>query len=157
MYNSNSKSNNARLWTTALVSLVLPFVSAQIAWAQGVGAPLGGTTTSHISNGIGWDIPDPNLPPQPVVRDPAGPPWFKDLYGPTGGPVIASPGDTFSIRERLVIDGTLDWSDWHEEILNPGWEWDLTSAFFFADGASSGLRPGENPADAAAADGEQAR
>jgi hypothetical protein len=115
----------------------VPLIAAQIAWGQGVGAPLGGTTTSHISNGIGWDIPEDTLPSQPVIRDPAGQPWFKDLYDITGGPVNAAPGDTFSIRERLLIDGTLDWSDWHEEILNPGWEWDLASAFFFADGAAA--------------------
>jgi hypothetical protein len=96
---------------------------AESALGQGVGPPLGGVPMNYQQSGSGWVIPDLGTPRQPVALDPAGPPWIKILGGPGGAGVFANVGDTFTIHERLVISGTLPWTDWHEQILEPGWEW----------------------------------
>lgn len=70
----------------------------------------------------GWDIGTPTNP-VPVVRDPTGPVWQKILTDANNLPVVALPGQTFTLHEVLVVGGNLPWSDWHEDILNPYWDW----------------------------------
>jgi MYXO-CTERM domain-containing protein len=81
-----------------------------------------------------------------VVRDPNGPKWHKTLVGdPTGAPVIAQPGQIFSLSESLYIEGNLPWMDWHEEILTPGWDW-VNPILFLANGVpASGLTVTNTP------------
>ncbi len=70
-----------------------------------------------------------------VVRDPNGPKWIKILADPNGGPFTAAPGQTFTVTESLFIAPELDWADWHEDILTPGWEW-VDPIVFLANGSS---------------------
>ncbi len=37
--------------------------------------------------------------------------------------MVVLPGSVFKVHELLVVGGNLPWSDWHEQILTPGWEW----------------------------------
>ncbi len=89
------------------------------ALAQGVGN-LGQLPVAIQPSGNGWVITDPNGLPLPVVRDPLGPVWHKDLFGDAAG-VLG--GVTYTLQEQLVVAGNLTWSDWHEDILTPGWTW----------------------------------
>jgi hypothetical protein len=108
---------------------VLWMVAAPTAFAQGVAPPLGGSVTTHFLEAptfTGWTIDDGGGGPVVVERDPNGQPWFKDLLESGPNPpigVVAQPGDTFTVHEQLIIGGNLSWKDWHEEILNPDWEW----------------------------------
>ena len=34
-----------------------------------------------------------------------------------------NPGTRFRLSEGLVIERLPNWTDWHEEILTPGWDW----------------------------------
>ncbi len=70
----------------------------------------------------------------PVERDPNGPAWIKNLTNPNGGNIIAQPGQMFTVQESLIISGSLPWSDWHEQILTPGWDW-APPAVLLANGA----------------------
>lgn len=103
---------------------------SHLALAQGVGNlnSLPGPTIPMDPNGGGWNI---GTPPNPVVvdRNPAGPKWVKHLSDQNGGPFTAVPGQIFNLHETIMIGGTLPWSDWHEEILTPGWEWTNTYSF----------------------------
>jgi PEP-CTERM motif len=90
--------------------------------AQGVGNV--GSLPNLIqanTSATGWDIGVPS--PLPVVLNPAGPAWQKILVGPNNLPVVAVPGQTFYLHEVLTVSGNLPWSDWHEQILNPYWDW----------------------------------
>jgi hypothetical protein len=98
--------------------------------AQGVAPPLGGSATTYPLTTNGWDILDPNGTPQVVVRDPNGQPWYKDLATPPG--MVVLPGSVFKVHELLTVGGNLSWSDWHEQILTPGWEW-LPASNFLAN------------------------
>ena len=90
--------------------------------AQGVGN-VGSLPTLIQANtsATGWDIGIPA--PLPVVLNPTGPAWQKILVGPNNAPVVAVPGQTFYLHEVLTVSGNLPWSDWHEDILNPYWDW----------------------------------
>ncbi len=89
--------------------------------AQGVGN-LPALPVSFPNLGGGWMVADPNGGSIPVVRDPNGPKWVKQFFDPSGV-IVPVPGQVFTVTERLLIAPQLDWSDWHEEILTPGWEW----------------------------------
>jgi hypothetical protein len=134
---------------TLLLAAAVPLVLGQMTYGQGVGPPLGGNPTTHHLSGGGWTIPDLGNPRQPVIRDPNGPPWPKILTDVGGAALVANPGATFFIHERLIIDGTRDWADWHEEILDPGWEWnpavnpsDLHANGVTAPGLNVNITPG---------------
>ncbi len=91
------------------------------ALAQGVGN-LPALPTSFPINGNSWWVTDPAGGPLPVVRDPNGPAWIKKFYDPNGA-IQPTPGQIFPVFEKLLIAPPLDWSDWHEQILTPGWDW----------------------------------
>jgi MYXO-CTERM domain-containing protein len=136
MRNLNGQRNRWIVPALAVIGAIA--VGSPALYAQGVAPPLGGSVTTHYMIGSGWEIDDGAGGPVKVIRDPNGSPWAKDLQGPSGGPFIAVPGDLFSVSEFLVIDGPLDWADWHEEILSPDWEWVVNAANpadFLANGA----------------------
>ncbi len=98
------------------------------AYAQGVGnLPALPTTFPQLGTSPAWVITT-SAGPIPVVLDPAGPKWVKHLTDPNGGLVVAQPGQVFGFSESLVVAGANPWSDWHEEILTPGWQWLAPSA-----------------------------
>ncbi len=108
--------------------------AAQAALGQGVGnlVSLPGPTIPMDPNGTGWSLGDP-INPVPVQRDPNGPVWLKHLGDPTGAPlVVTQPNTTFNLHETLVIAPTLPWSDWHEDILTPGWGWSPNISFLIS-------------------------
>lgn len=90
-----------------------------------------------------WTIGSPN-DPQPVAFDPGLGSWIKDLTAAQGGTVFADddpnndPGvitgipqpplpTVFAFTEHLVVGPGPAWVDWHEEILTPGWDWDVVT------------------------------
>lgn len=100
------------------VVLILSACAGQV-FAQGVGN-LGSLPSQIPHNGInGWDVVNPSGGALPVVRDPLGPVWRKNLLAPPGG--VINGGQTYTLHEFLITSGTLSWSDWHEQILTPGW------------------------------------
>lgn len=111
------------------VAVVAVLAAAGASYAQGVGNP--GALPQFIPldpSGTGWFIGTHG-----VVRDPNGPKWHKTLFGGPTAPVVAQPGQIFSLSESLFIAGNLPWSDWHEEILTPGWDW-VSPIAFMANG-----------------------
>ena len=106
-----------------LLVVSVSLAAAQAALAQGVGN-IGSLPLVIPQNSPGgWVIGTPPAP-IPVVRDPNGPKWIKHLTDPGGGPIInPNPGTIYDINETVQIAGNLWWSDWHEEIITPGWEW----------------------------------
>lgn len=132
--------------TTGIVTLVAMAVLAVAgsSYAQGVGnaAALPSLFYQGATSG-GWSIG-----PYDVIRDPTGPAWLKELWGPNAAPVIAQPGQTFDLSETLIVGGNLPWLDWHEKIITPGWEW-VTPTVFLANGnAPSGLSVAYTPSTA---------
>ena len=118
-------SNMLKLSVVAAISLV----ASQMALAQGVGNPGQLPNIIPMNNPGGWDIWSSAGTPLPVQRDPNGPKWPKHLTDPTGGPITASWGTVFNVHEMLVIAPNLSWSDWHEDILTPGWGWTNNISF----------------------------
>ncbi len=111
------KSPHMMRWLMiASASLVVP----AFAFAQGVGN-LQSLPVNFSTPGGGWVVGTP-LAPVPVVRDPNGPKWIKH-FSDANGLIPVFPGQAFAVHESLVIAPTLPWSDWHEEILTPGWDW----------------------------------
>ncbi|HOW69386.1 MAG TPA: PEP-CTERM sorting domain-containing protein [Phycisphaerae bacterium] len=111
---------------------------------QGVGnvGALPSLFTQGATSG-GWSIG-----PYDVVRDPTGPAWLKELWGPNAAPVVAQPGQTFSLSETLTVGGKLPWLDWHEKIITPGWEWVAPSVFLANGNPPSGLSVSYTPSTA---------
>jgi hypothetical protein len=111
--------------TLRIVSLIVAGVAmagASQAMAQGVGNV--GSLPNLIqanTSATGWDIGVSS--PLPVVLNPTGPAWQKILVGPNNLPVVANPGQTFYLHEVLVVGGNQPWTDWHEDLLNPYWDW----------------------------------
>jgi hypothetical protein len=103
-------------------------LAGRSAHAQGVGNIGSLPMAIQLSTPSGWQIGTP-ASPVPVVRDPLGPKWLKSLSDVGGTPVSAVPGQIFTFHESLVIAGALSWSDWHEDILTPGWEWTTNVSF----------------------------
>jgi len=117
--------------------LVLAIVglSANVQAAPPFGASGGSgpsTTSSYNLAGTGWVVDDGSFPAafgfQEVAFDPTAGPWHKRLVGIDGGDFAAS--DTgvpalmiFGVSEWVTVGGTVPWTDWHEEIMQPGWRW----------------------------------
>jgi MYXO-CTERM domain-containing protein len=120
---------NANLQTVS-IAMVLVLSAASGAFAQGVGN-LGSLPAFFPGTGVpisGWSIDSGNSsnPWIPVQLDPNGSPWTKTLVGDMnigGGVVYANPGDTFSVQELLMVAPTQSWTDWHEDLLSPEWDW----------------------------------
>jgi hypothetical protein len=116
-----STKHASRLGLAGLAGMVLIAASGS-AMAQGVGnlgqlpvpIPIDSTNT--------WVVSDPaSGGPVPVVLNPAGPVWHKDLLAPPGA--LIQGGVTYHLQESLVVAGNLPWADYHENILTPGWSW----------------------------------
>ena len=89
-------------------------------------------TSSYNLAGTGWVVDDGSFPLafgfQEIAHDPTAGPWHKRLLGVDGGEFAAS--DTgfpalmiFGVSEWVKVGGTTPWTDWHEEIMQPGWRW----------------------------------
>lgn len=107
-------------------------IGANAALGQGVGN-LGSLPTQFQSPQpiVGWSV-DSGIatnPWVPVQISPTGPQWVKTFTAPNGQPFTAVPGQTFTLQELLVIAPTQSWTDWHEHILTPGWDWVAPTVF----------------------------
>ena len=96
-------------------------VLAGPAAAQGVGNGATLPTVFPVYSTYHFEISDPATGgPIPVVLDPLGPPWRKVL---DLGPLVAVPGQPFTVHELLQVAGNLPWTDWHEQFLTPDFKW----------------------------------
>lgn len=50
-------------------------------------------------------------------------PWLKRLIVDPQQDPVTPPLDLIILHEEITIGGSHAWTDWHEEILTPGWEW----------------------------------
>ena len=117
------------------LALLLACTVCSMVQATPVGGGSGSSMeTSHDmqSGGYEWIIGGGS--PVDVSLDPNAGPWIKHLNGLPGQQGFSA-DDTgytapvsFHLVEHLVIGGTLNWADWHEEIVTAGWIWG--SAFF---------------------------
>jgi len=136
---------NPFLVATLAVAMTLP------ALGGGVGPPL------PPSNGIwvqtsnppgtlaGWDIIGEEGP-IPISHDPNGPPWKKVLEADSAiGQSIIQFDTIFYLHESIVPvlppsgQTPQRWTDWHEEIVTPGWEWTSGSILNISNATLSGL------------------
>lgn len=91
-------------------------------------------------DGCKWFVGDPTLP-IPIEWDPTAPPLSKTF------PMLGSsmpPGGVIPLSEFYSVAGSVEWTDWHEEIVTPGWEWASPAGIFPID-PSTGSRIGTNP------------
>ncbi len=80
-------------------------------------------TTHQVSNGS-VDIE------QTIEYDPNAGAWLKHIENDPSAPL-----DPFFLHETIIIGGDIWWTDWHEEILTPDWEWgDIQISVFDAAG-----------------------
>jgi hypothetical protein len=125
----------------ALVSLSLLFALG------GLGVPVGAAIVAGSGSGTsvetlhpdfdseldglgGWIVDDAGAP-LPVSADPSAGPWIK-MFSGFGS---ATFGTTFVIHEKLVVaPGSPAWTDWHEDIMTPGWVW--STAMLKIDGGT---------------------
>ncbi|MDM8009129.1 MAG: PEP-CTERM sorting domain-containing protein [Phycisphaerae bacterium] len=124
------KTHKPFTWSILAVTIT---VGPQMSFAQGVGN-LGSLPNLFLSPVpiTGWSVDSgiPTNPWLPVQIDPTGPQWVKTFTGQNGQPIVAVPGQTFTLQELLVVAPTQSWEDWHEHILTPGWEWVQPTVFF---------------------------
>jgi hypothetical protein len=121
--------------TVVLKGLIAAFCVGTPAWASTYGHGIGSengfaTSTRHplVSTpaGAGWLVG-----PQTVSADPEAGAWLKHLQSP--GRLLGSM-DTFYLLEVIKVGPALAWTDWHVEILTPGWSWG--SGAMYAYGAN---------------------
>lgn len=111
---------------TAVLGLSVGLIVTSGALAQGVNNP--GSLPNTFQTSIpptGWIVIDPSGSPIPVSLNPSSnTPWAKNLTGPNNAPInypaFAPP---LTVQEVLQVAPTLPWTDWHEDVLNPGWVW----------------------------------
>jgi hypothetical protein len=128
-----------RAWISGFV--VMGFSTA--AWAQGANI----TTPQDIdfetppSDPAGWYWGGPHDPtyggtPVIVYLDPDGQPIEKFLQAPIAEPTTYVLTETIRAIAPPDESGVpyMDWADWHEQILTPGWEW--VNGSFTAGGTS---------------------
>lgn len=134
------------------MTLVLSWSASADALTAGGNAGVEGVWTTHtlmpfsgisddVTEGLSWVIEEE------VTRDDNAGRWVKHLYGfddrqvlngsvgennDNHPPVFAEVGTRYVLLELLQVGGKTDWSDWHEEILTPGWVW-ADSSFLVAD------------------------
>ena len=98
-----------------LVAAVLLTASTG-AWAGAVVPPGFDSFDQTCTNGgCGWNVGS-STTPVPVGFDPAAGSWVKTL-------TIQNMGTPHFVDEWLQVSGTTAWTDWHEEILTPDWNW----------------------------------
>jgi hypothetical protein len=141
----------ARNRITFVVVASIGVTISQMAFAQGVGN-LGSLPTQFQSPVpiTGWSVDSGNAsnPWLPVQINTSGPPWIKTFTGPNGQPFTAVPGQTFTLQELLVIAPPQSWTDWHEHILTPGWDWVQPTLFLANFAAPPGLSTVHTPGNA---------
>ena len=99
-----------------------------------------GATTSQLFEGTGvdgctfggcdWNIGS-SASRIDVTFDPNAGKWIKTLTDHAGRTIEADDEPIagfystvgFNLFEWLIVDGTIPWTDWHQEILTPGWTW----------------------------------
>lgn len=123
---------------------VIVILATQAVLAQGVGN-VGSLPVVHTQNTpTGWDIG-----PVPVVLDPSGSPWSKILTDPTGGAVQGTVGTTYTLHEQLVVSGNRPWTDWHEQIMTIGWQWQQNASILANGNPVGGFSAVYTPATSA--------
>lgn len=113
-----------RQMITRLLAASMILAVSQVALAQGVGN-LGSLPTVFPGPvpPWGWVVTDAAGGPVPVELDPKGPGWIKSFTGPNNGPFPYMGGTVLHLEEHLIVAGDRPWTDWHETILSPNWEW----------------------------------
>lgn len=109
------------------VSIVVTWLSlASGVLAHPVGFGAGGpplVTTAPFGPG-GWVIGSPTAPIG-ITAVPGHAPWQKVLQPDPQGPVPFS--TVFTVTEHIVVGQPGNpgpaWTDWHERIIEPGWDW----------------------------------
>ena len=109
--------------------LMFGFLMSYTSVAWGFGSS--GDTTKPSTTGNfpqnpngGWFIGDTEDTRVPIFVDPTKGPWDKTLQSSTGGNLMGvNPGTRIRLFEGLVIERLPNWTDWHEQILTPGWDW----------------------------------
>lgn len=101
--------------------IVAPAVTAHPV-GFGTGTPTLVTTHTFDSGAGGWVIGSPTAPIG-ITADPQSPPWLKLLQVPT----VFQFSTELSVIEHLVVGQPglpgPAWTDWHEHIVAPGWDW----------------------------------
>jgi hypothetical protein len=141
------------VWAVVVLALLSPGAGPAGAATVGHTPGSGGFASSHpfvpnlSSAGPGWCVaiscqpPGPsNVVPIPITADPGAPPWIKQLLLP--GDEDVPGGSVFVVLEFLHVDGGPAWTDWHEEILTPGWAWSNEAAILLGQFPALGLAPG---------------
>lgn len=123
-----------------LIAVVLcSIVISQPALAIIIGTGTGATTSQTYSGtgnggctagGCEWNVGS-STSRIDVAFDSGAGKWLKTLTDPTGGAIEADDEPSagifstlgFNLFEWLIVDGTIPWTDWHQEILTPGWTW----------------------------------
>ncbi len=100
------------------LALIVLFVLASVGSSRAIpvsgNTAVGPTRSDHTIIGGQVDITET------VSYDRNAGPWLKVLtYDPQASNAIAQ----FSLHESITIAGPHEWTDWHEEIITPGWEW----------------------------------
>jgi hypothetical protein len=83
--------------------------------AAGAGDGVAISTWHPLLLGAGWLIG-----PTTVSADPDSGSWLKNLQSPGS---LVGKTDTFYLLEILKVGSGPAWTDWHEAILTPGWDW----------------------------------
>ena len=113
-------------------AFALAFLASPWAWA-GIAAPaVGGGPDRPDPNGNGtafhgglhtdppfadgWSVGSPTSR-MLITADPAAPNWIKVLQTPQG--LLTG----FALDEFLRVGPGPAWTDWHERIVTPGWQW----------------------------------
>jgi len=118
---------------TVLLAVGLALAFGSTVWAANVGNGPGTPTygTYEMNTHYGWDIGSSGSPIG-ITLDPNAGPWVKTLTAAGGGGFGADdtgyvyPPSYGPIVENLVITGNRSWTDWHEDILTPGWVFGAT-------------------------------
>jgi hypothetical protein len=111
---------------------VVVLVATTCVWAQ-VG-PIGASrdfgnpslvSDHNMNTSGGWQIGSDGDPAD-VILDPNAGPWIKNLHNANGGPVSAddtgfTAPQSYSLVEWIHIAGQRSWTDFHEEVITPGW------------------------------------
>ena len=101
---------------------------AQRAWAQVTssgGSGASDSLTVEMNGSNGWTLGAAG--PIGVTLDPTKGPWQKTLVSANGDGVPANDlgvgaPNSYQLVENLVITGNIPWTDWHESIVTPGWD-----------------------------------
>jgi hypothetical protein len=108
------------LWTaTAAAGPVEVYIPA----GQGAGSPF--VSSYAFTDDIqGWTVENSFYHRSSVYLDPNAGPWQKSLETPDSGFNV---GGIYMLKEVLMVrdggTGYTAWTDFHETILTPGWEW----------------------------------